>query len=73
MLTIHYTADRAALIDNAATQADRDPIIASYDDYIAFLESHDVTIDYDNQGTTLCWSGVDEWPADLPDFWQWLN
>lgn len=72
-ITLHYAADYKALIDNAATEQDREAVEASYADYCKYLTAKGVEIDYDSNQTTYCWSGADEWPSDVKDFWEWRN
>ena len=72
-ITLHYHADYSALIINAETADDREAIEASYAAYADYLESQGVKIDRDSDQTTYCWTGGDEWPSDLPDFWTWYN
>lgn len=72
-IILHYAADYAALINNAETDADRAAIEANYPTYADYLSDNGFEIDADSDQTTYCWSGADEWPRDVKDFWSWLN
>ena len=69
-ITLHYHADRSALLDGA-TEDEAYTIETRYNDYIDYLVSNGFEIDRDSDQTTYCWSGADEWPADVQDFWAW--
>lgn len=73
MVTLHYAADRKALIDNAQDEGDRAAILDAYDAYCHYLSGNGVEVDYDGDQTTHCWSGAESWPDDIKDFWSWVN
>lgn len=71
-ITLHYHADKSALLNNAETAADREAIEDSYAAYADYLSGKGFEIDRDSDQTTYCTTGGD-WPEDVQDFWTWYN
>jgi len=71
-ITLHYYADKAALLDNAETNEDRAAIEASYAAYADYLAGEGFEIDADSGQTTYCTTGG-EWPEGVKGFWDWYN
>lgn len=70
-ITLYAHADMAALLDNAERPADQEWIHRHHGAYVEHLAGLGVNVDHDNRQTTHCWTWADQWPDNVPTFWDW--